>query len=265
MKSIRKALTIAGSDSGAGAGIQADLKTFAALGVYGTSAITAITAQNTLRVTQVFALNARLVGAQIDAIMDDIGAHAIKTGMLANATIIEEVARKIRRHRLKNLVVDPVMVATSGDLLIKKNAVAALRSHLIPLATVVTPNIPEAEELTGLQLRGPEDIKEAARQIVAMGAKAAVVKGGHLKGPAIDLYFDGKKFAALNVSRIRTKNTHGTGCTFSAAIAAYLAKGETLEHAVRAAKKYITAALRAGFAVGAGHSPVHHFYKIWKN
>jgi len=264
MKSVRKALTIAGSDSGAGAGIQADLKTFAALGVYGTSAITAVTAQNTVGVSQVFALNPNLVGAQIDAIMDDIGAHALKTGMLANAGIIETVVNKIRQHRLKNLVVDPVMVATSGDLLIKRNAVAALRSQLIPLAAVVTPNIPEAEELTGMRLRGDQDIAAAARLIVAMGAKAVVIKGGHLKGPAIDLFFDGKKFIALKAPRVRTKNTHGTGCTFSAAIAAYLAQGKNLESAVRAAKKYITAAIRAGFTVGAGHGPVHHFHDFWK-
>ena len=264
MKSIRKALTIAGSDSGGGAGIQADLKTFAALGVYGTSAITAITAQNTVGVSQVVELRPKLVGAQIDAIIEDIGAHALKTGMLANAAIIDTVAKKIHQHRLKNIVVDPVMVATSGDLLIKKNAVAALRSRLLPLSTVATPNIPEAEELTAMELRSNQDIEEAARRILAMGAKAVVIKGGHRSGPAVDLFFDGKTMRGLSAPRIRTHNTHGTGCTFSAAIAAYLAKGEDLESAVRAAKKYITAAIRAGFAVGAGHSPVHHFYRTWK-
>jgi len=264
MKPIRKALTIAGSDSGGGAGIQADLKTFAALGVYGTSAITAITAQNTVGVTQVLALAPDLVAAQVDAVINDIGAHALKTGMLANTAIIEVVAKKIQQHRLKNLVVDPVMVATSGDLLIKKNAVAALRSLLIPLAAVVTPNIPEAEELTGMELRATKDIEEAARRIVAMGAKTVVIKGGHRKGPAVDLFFDRKQFRALNAPRIRTKNTHGTGCTFSAAIAANLAKGETLERAVSLAKQYITGAIRAGFTVGSGHGPVNHFYKLWK-
>ena len=261
---IRKAITIAGSDSGAGAGIQADLKTFAALGVYGTSAITAITAQNTVGVTQVLALSPKLVGAQIDAVIGDIGAHALKTGMLANAAIIDMVAKKIREHRVKNIVVDPVMVATSGDLLIQKNAVAALRSKLIPLAAVVTPNIPEAEELTGMKLRTPEDTREAARQIIKMGAKTVVIKGGHLKGPAVDILYDGKKFTTLNAPRIRTKNTHGTGCTFSAAIAAYRARGETVESAVVAAKKFITAAIKASFSIGAGHSPVHHFYRYWK-
>jgi len=265
MKSIRKALTIAGSDSGAGAGIQADLKTFAALGVYGTSALTAITAQNTIGVTQVFELNSKLVAAQIDAVIGDIGANAAKTGMLASAAIIEIVAAKIEQHRLKNLVVDPVMVATSGDLLIKKSAVGALRSRLLPLAAVATPNLPEAEELTGMRLRSSEEIEEAARRIVKMGAKSVVIKGGHRSGPAVDLFFDGKKFAALSAPRIRTKNTHGTGCTFSAAIAAYLAKGEGVERAVRLAKKYITAAIRAGFRVGAGHSPVHHFHRFWKS
>lgn len=264
MKSIRKALTIAGSDSGAGAGIQADLKTFAALGVYGTSAITAITAQNTLGVTQVLALTPRLVAAQIDAVIEDIGAQALKTGMLANTSIIEIVASKIREHRLKNIVVDPVMVATSGDLLIKKSAVAALRFRLIPLATVVTPNIPEAEELTAMKLRGADEIAEAARCIHAMGARAVVIKGGHGKGPAVDLFYNGKEFRALIAPRIRTRNTHGTGCTFSAAIAAYLARGERLDRAVVQAKKYITGAIRAGFRVGSGHSPVHHFHAQWR-
>ena len=264
MKKIRTALTIAGSDSGAGAGIQADLKTFAALGVYGTSAITAITAQNTVGVAQVQALQPKLVAAQIDAVISDIGAHALKTGMLADAAIIHTVAGKIREHRLKNLVVDPVMVATSGDLLIEKNAVAALRAVLIPLAAVVTPNIPAAEELSGLKLGTAKDIEDAARRIVAMGAGSVVIKGGHRRGPALDLFFDGKTFRALGTPRIRTRNTHGTGCTFSAAIAAYLAKGETLESAVALAKRYITAAIRAGFAIGAGHSPVHHFYRMWK-
>lgn len=264
MMTIRKALTVAGSDSGAGAGIQADLKTFAAHGVYGTSAITAITAQNTIGVTAVLALNPRLVAAQIDAIIDDMGAQAVKTGMLANQPIIEMVARKIAEHHLKNVVVDPVMVATSGDLLIRQNAVAVLRNQLIPLATVVTPNIPEAEVLTGMKLRTAEEIREAARRIVKMGAQAVIVKGGHLKGPAVDLFFDGKQYTPLIAPRIRTKNTHGTGCTLSAAIAANLAKGEKIEMAVVNAKRYITEALRHSYRIGSGHSPVHHFYKYWK-
>jgi len=265
MKSIPKVLTIAGSDSGAGAGIQADLKTFAALGVYGTSVITAITAQNTVKVTQIFELSADLVGAQVDAVMQDIGADALKTGMLANASLIEVIAAKIRAYDLKNLVVDPVMVAKSGDLLLKKDAIQALCTHLIPLAQVVTPNLPEAQELTGMQLTRTKEIEEAARRIIAMGAKSVVIKGGHGKGPAIDLFFDGKKIRTLRSPRIRTRHTHGTGCTFSAAIAAYLAQGQKLEDAIVLGKKYITQTIRKGFAVGSGHSPVHHFYRFWKN
>ncbi len=261
---IRKALTIAGSDSGAGAGIQADLKTFAALGVYGTSALTAVTAQNTTGVTQIAALAPGLVAAQIDAVITDIGAHALKTGMLANAAIIEVVAGKIQEHRLRNVVVDPVMVATSGDLLIKKSAIASLRSQLIPLASVITPNVAEAEQLTGMTLRDTEDFAEAARRILALGARSVVIKGGHREGPALDLYYDGRKLRLLHAARIRTKNTHGTGCTFSAAIAAYLARGEKIEPAIVLAKKYITRAIATAFPVGSGHGPVHHFHHFWR-
>ncbi len=264
MKSIHKALTIAGSDSGGGAGIQADLKTFAAHGVYGTSVITAITAQNTVGVTKIVEMDPGMVAAQIDAVIQDIGTDALKTGMLANAAIIEAVAKKIRQHRLKKLVVDPVMAAKSGDLLLRKSAFDALRFRLIPLATIVTPNIPEAEQLTGMSIKKAKDVERAARRIVAMGARSVVIKGGHRKGPAIDLFFDGNKFRALSTARIRTRHTHGTGCTFSAAIAANLANGEKLERAVVLAKKYITQAIRQGFAIGAGHSPVHHFYRLWQ-
>lgn len=265
MKKVPKALTIAGSDSGGGAGIQADLKTFAALGVYGTSVITAITAQNTVGVTEVFELPPHLVAAQIDAVIQDIGAHALKTGMLANAAIIEVVAEKIKEHRLENLVVDPVMVAKSGDLLLRRDAIETLRSRLLPLAATVTPNLPEAAELTGIAVSTQRDIQEAAKRILGMGAKSVVVKGGHRRGPATDLFYDGKKFRELRAARVRTQNTHGTGCTFSAAIAANLAKGDSLEKAVLQAKRYITQAIRKGFAIGSGHSPVHHFYRFWKD
>ena len=264
MRKVPKALTIAGSDSGAGAGIQADLKTFAALGVYGTSVITAITAQNTVGVTRVLELPPDLVAAQIDAVIQDIGAHALKTGMLANAAIIEVVAEKIKEHRLENLVVDPVMVAKSGDLLLRRDAIEALRSCLLPLAATVTPNLPEAAELAGIAVSTQRDIHEAAKRILGMGAKSVVVKGGHRKGPAIDIFYDGKKFRELKAARIPTRNTHGTGCTFSAAIAASLAKGKKLEEAVVQAKRYITHAIRKGFAIGSGHSPVNHFYRFWK-
>ncbi len=264
MKAVYKALTIAGSDSGAGAGIQADIKTFAALGVYGTSVITAITAQNTLGVTQILELPADLIAAQIDAVVQDIGTHALKTGMLANSTIIEVVAEKIREHCLQNLVVDPVMVAKGGDLLLRREGIETLCSKLIPLATVVTPNLPEAKQLTGVRGTSSKEIKEAARRIIAMGARSVVIKGGHRRGPAMDIFYDGKKFREVSAPRIRTPHTHGTGCTFSAAIAASLARGENPEKAVVQAKRYITQAIRKGFAIGSGHSPVHHFYSFWE-
>ena len=259
-----KALTIAGSDSGAGAGIQADLKTFAALGVYGTSVITAITAQNTKGVTQILELPLDLISAQIDAVIEDIGAFALKTGMLANAGIIEVVAEKIHQHRLQNLVVDPVMVAKGGDILLRQDAIDTLRSRLLPLATIVTPHLPEVEQLTGIKGTRIQNLKDAAKHIIDMGARSVVIKGGHKKGPAVDLFYDGKEFRHLRAPRISTTNTHGTGCTFSAAIAAGLAKGEKLEKTVVQAKRYITRAIREGFAIGSGHSPVHHFYRFWE-
>jgi hydroxymethylpyrimidine/phosphomethylpyrimidine kinase len=184
--------------------------------------------------------------------------------MLASSAIIEVVAEKIREHRLQNLVVDPVMVAKSGDLLLRDDAIEALRSRLIPLAAIVTPNLPEAAQLTGVQGTGLKEMKEAARRIVEMRAKSVVIKGGHRKGPATDLFYDGKKFRELVAPRVHTQHTHGTGCTFSAAIAANLAKGESLEKAVVLAKRYITQAIRRGFAIGSGHSPVHHFYRLWE-
>jgi hydroxymethylpyrimidine/phosphomethylpyrimidine kinase len=264
MKKVHTALTIAGSDSGAGAGIQADLKTFAAHGIYGTSVITAITAQNTKGVTGIVELDPTIIAAQIDAVLQDIGADAVKTGMLSNSAIIETVADKIREYRVANLVVDPVMVAKSGDLLLRSDAIETLKSRLIPLATVVTPNLPEAEQLTGIRGTRLEDLKEAARRVVGMGAKSVVIKGGHRKGPAADLFFDGKNFRTFTAARVRTQNTHGTGCTFSAAIAANLAQGEKLEQAVARAKTYITRAIRKSFAIGSGHSPVNHFYEFWR-
>jgi hydroxymethylpyrimidine/phosphomethylpyrimidine kinase len=264
-KKIAKALTIAGSDSGGGAGIQADLKTFAALGVYGASVITAVTAQNTVGVTKILELPPSIIEAQIDAVVQDIDCDAVKTGMIANAAIIEVVAAKIRQYKLRNLVVDPVMVAKSGDLLLRKSAIAALRSRLLPLATVVTPNIPEAEELTGLTMRNQQAIREAARRICGMGTESVVIKGGHRRGPAVDLLYDGKKFTEFTSPRIKTRHTHGTGCTFSAAVAAHLAQGFELEKAVALSKRYITEAIKTAFTIGSGHSPVHHFNRFWAN
>ncbi|MBI1886588.1 MAG: bifunctional hydroxymethylpyrimidine kinase/phosphomethylpyrimidine kinase [Chloroflexi bacterium] len=259
-------MTIAGSDSGAGAGIQADLKTFAALNVYGTSAITAITAQDTRGVHGVVELPPGMVGQQIDAIVKDIGADAVKTGMLANAGIIEVVAAKLKEHGLRNVVVDPVMVAKSGDSLLREDAVAALTDLLLPLATVVTPNLPEAEVLAGRKVESDDDIRQAAREIVARGAEAVVMKGGHRADAdqVIDLLYDGRGFHEFAGPRIDTTSTHGTGCTFASAIAAYLARGAPLPEAVRRAKEYLTEALRHAYPIGGGHGPVHHFYRWWK-
>lgn len=263
MKALYKALTIAGSDSGAGAGIQADLKTFAALGVYGTSVITAITAQNTMGVSRIFELPPDMVAAQIDALIKDIGTDALKTGMLANSAIIEVVAEKIREYRLQNLVLDPVLIATGGAVLLSEDAIETLRSRLIPLATIVTPNLPEAERLTGIALTDSRGVKEAAKRIIAMGARSVVIKGGHRRGPALDIFYDGKAFREVSALRVPTRNTHGTGCTYSAAIVANLAKGVKLEKAIIQAKRYITQAIREGFAIGSGPGPVHHFYQYW--
>ncbi len=257
-------MTIAGSDSGAGAGIQADLKTFAALGVYGTSVLTAITAQNTLRVTQVLELPPALVAAQIDAVVKDIGADAVKTGMLANSEVIEVVAEKVREYNLPNLVVDTVMVAKSGDRLLKEDATATLREKLIPLALVITPNIPEAEALVGHPIESLEDMRRAAVELVSMGAKSVVIKGGHREGPASDLLYDGVEFHELSSPRVETSSTHGTGCTFASAIAAHLALGLDVVEAVRRSKEYITQAIIHAFPLGRGHGPVHHFYDFWE-
>ncbi len=263
-RGVHTVLTIAGSDSGAGAGIQADLKTFAALGVYGTSAITAITAQNTREVTRVLELSPELVAAQIDAVMGDIGADATKTGMLASAEIIETVADKVREHDLQPLVVDPVMVAKGGDRLLREDAVGALRERLLPLATILTPNLPEAEVLLGHRLASWDDIRDGAQELVSMGAQAVVMKGGHREGPATDLFYDGHGFHEFATARVDTTDTHGTGCTFAAAIAAGLAKQTDLRGAVALAKAYVTKALQSAYPIGQGQGPVHHFHRFWQ-
>ncbi len=260
---VSKAMTIAGSDSGGGAGIQADLKTFAALGVYGTSVLTAITAQNTVGVTGVHEIPVEMVASQIEAVITDIGADAIKTGMLSSSAIIETVARELAHFRVDRLVVDPVMVAKSGDRLLQEEALDSMRRSLLPLATVVTPNIPEAETLTDMKIETGEDARRAAEKIVSMGAKAVVVKGGHLPGPPVDLLYDGREFREFTAPRIDTKNTHGTGCTFASAVAAGLAKGMDVPDAVATAKEYVTEAIRQSFPIGEGHGPLNHFYKLW--
>ena len=266
-KRVPRALTIAGSDSGGGAGIQADLKTFAALGAYGMSAITAVTAQNTLGVTAVHDVPADVIAAQIDAVVTDIGVDVVKMGMLSNAEIIEVVASKAREHGFERLVVDPVMVAASGARLLRDDAVETLVSDLLPLATVVTPNIPEAEVLVGRKIVDEDGMREAARTIASMGPRYVVVKGGHLdeSSRSVDVLFDGQEFTDFAGERLDTVNTHGTGCTFASAVAAGLAHGCPIAEAVGLAKRYVSEAMAAAFPVGHGHGPVNHFYGWWSS
>jgi hydroxymethylpyrimidine/phosphomethylpyrimidine kinase len=257
---MRIALTIAGSDSSGGAGIQADLKTFAAHGVFGTSAITAVTAQNTEGISASVTLAAELVAAQIDAVVSDLGANATKIGMLGNADIVVAVADAITRHGLTNIVLDPVMVATGGARLLEESATVMLRSRLLPLATVITPNLSEAEVLTGFPVQTLADLRRAACRLVEIGARAVIVKGGHLDGPPIDVLYDGRTFTDLAADRIVIRHTHGTGCTFSAAIAARLALGDDLREAAQAAKAYVTRAIRDAPGLGHGRGPLGHFH-----
>ena len=259
---IPRALTIAGSDSGAGAGIQADLKTFAALGVYGLSALTAITAQNTSGVRAALDLPPELIEAQIDAVLEDIGADAAKTGMLSSPAIIEAVAGRVRKWKLR-LVVDPVMRAKGGDPLLQPDAVVILCSALLPLAEVITPNLPEAEVLTGQRIETLDDMRRAAQIIHEQGPRHVVVKGGHRTTDPVDVYFDGSRFVELRAERIQTPHTHGTGCTFSAAITAFLARGFPVEKAVAEAKRYVTEAIRHAPGLGHGHGPIGHFW-LWE-
>jgi hydroxymethylpyrimidine/phosphomethylpyrimidine kinase len=256
---MQAALTIAGSDSSGGAGIQADLKTFAAHGVFGVSAITAITAQNTRGVSAMLALPADLVAAQIDAVADDFDLAATKIGMLANAAIIDAVADAVIRHALTNVVLDPVMVASRGGVLLDAAGVAILRKRLLALSTVVTPNITEARVLTGLTVESVDDMRRAARALVSMGARAAVVTGGHLDGPAIDVMFDGHAYLEVSTDRVETRHTHGTGCTLASAMAARLALGDSPADALKAAKHYVTRAIQQAPGLGRGHGPLQHF------
>ena len=252
---IPVALTIAGSDSGGGAGIQADLKTFTALEVFGTSVITSVTAQNTRGVSDIYDLPAYIVGRQIDAVCSDLPVAAAKTGMLSNVEIIEHVAKKAVEHGIPNLVVDPVMVAKSGDSLLMPEAVRTLVERLFPLATVITPNRPEAEILLGKRLRSMADVVEAARALKRMGPKSVLVKGGHGRGRAVDIFFDGRSVTELVSERIDQPNTHGTGCILAAATAAHLARGASLAEAVNRAKRFVTEAIRHGLAIGGGTGP----------
>jgi hydroxymethylpyrimidine/phosphomethylpyrimidine kinase len=261
------AVTIAGSDSGGGAGIQADLKTFSALGVYGASIITALTAQNTQGVRAIHDVPAEFIAAQIDAVFSDLDVDAVKIGMLSRVAAIETVAAGLDRHRVANVVLDPVMVATSGDRLLALEAVDALRRLLIPRARVITPNLPEAAALLDAPVASNEnDMRAQAQRLLALGTEAVLIKGGHGSGPeSVDLLADASGIVRLAAARVATRNTHGTGCTLSSAIAAELAKGRPLSDAVRAAKAYVTAAISAAdrLAVGKGRGPLHHFHQWW--
>jgi hydroxymethylpyrimidine/phosphomethylpyrimidine kinase len=258
-----RALTIAGADSGGGAGIQADLKTFAAFGVYGTSAITALTAQNTIGVLGVHLVPAEFVTTQVEAVVSDIGCDAVKTGMLATAAIVEAVVAVIDALELPNLVVDPVMIAKSGDRLLDPDAVHAVRASLVARARVVTPNLPEAEVLAGMTIGNLADMREAARRIAALGPAAVLVKGGHMTGTeVVDVLYEKGVFHEFAGPRIDSRATHGTGCTTAAAITAGLALGESLPAAVEAAKAYVAGAMRRGVPVGRGHQPLDHFWRL---
>ena len=260
---VPRALTIAGSDSGGGAGIQADLKTFAVLGVWGMSAVTSITVQNTQGVTAVSDVAAEIVGAQIRAVATDIGVDAAKTGMLSSAEIVEAVAHAIREAGITNLVVDPVFVSKHGDPLLRSDAVVALRRSILPLAAVVTPNLPEASGLAGFDVATPDDMRRAADAILGLGAPSVLIKGGHLEGAsADDLFVDSERAEWLRAPRVDTRHTHGTGCVLSAAIAAYLARGEGLFIAVQKGKEFVTEAIRHGLEIGEGIGPVSPSWRL---
>jgi hydroxymethylpyrimidine/phosphomethylpyrimidine kinase len=265
------ALTIAGSDSSGGAGIQADLKTFATFGVYGASVVTALTAQNTQGVRAIHKVPPDFIGAQIDVVFSDLDVGAVKIGMLSQAVAIEAVAKGLARHRAKNIVLDPVMAASSGDALLAREAIDTLRRELIPRALIVTPNLPEAAALTGASLaRNEREMEAQAREILSLGAQRVLIKGGHATNfgdgeDSVDLLIGQGEVVRVSAKRIATKNTHGTGCTVSSAIAAGLAKGRDVITAVQDAKAYVTAAIAHAdeLAIGHGHGPLHHFYKQW--
>ena len=261
---LKKALTIAGSDSSGGAGIQADLKTFSALGVFGMSAITAVTAQNTQGVFGVEEISPELIRKQIEAVFDDIEVDALKIGMVSQTQTIDTIHECLVKWRAKNIVVDPVMVSKSGFHLLNPAAVSALIEKLLPLATILTPNIPEAEIIAAMPIKNLNDMEKAAARIFEFGPQNVLLKGGHLPDQATDILFDGKSFRHFEAARIPTKNTHGTGCTLAAAIAANLAKGNSIPEAVRKAKEYLTIAITHSLAIGKGMGPTHHFYTLYQ-
>jgi hydroxymethylpyrimidine/phosphomethylpyrimidine kinase len=265
VKIMKKVLTIAGSDCSGGAGIQADLKTFAAHGVYGMSVIVSVVAENTSRVLDIQDVSPEMIQKQIDAVFEDIGADAVKVGMLSHPNCMEAVAHKLKEYKPHNVVIDPVMVAKNGCPLMDPDSVDTLIRKILPLADVLTPNIPEAEVISDMKINSPEDMEQAAKIIHDFGAKNVLVKGGHAIGDALDILFDGRQFYRFSTERIHTKNTHGTGCTYSSAIASNLALGLDLESAVRKAKDYITTAIRHSLSIGKGCGPTHHFYELYQN
>ena len=262
---MKKALTIAGSDCSGGAGVQADLKTFAAHGVYGMSAVTSVVAENTLRVIGREDLSPGLIGGQLDAVFEDMGADAVKIGMLPGVPCMRAVAERLRAYRPPRVVIDPVMMASSGGPLMEPDAMGTFLAEILPLADLITPNLPEAEAMAGFAVRTPEEMERAARAIVRLGARAVLVKGGHLPGDALDILCDGAAFHSFSAGRVPARNIHGTGCTLSSAIAANLALGFPLPQAVRRAKAYLTAAIRHSLPMGKGAGLVQHFYDFYPN
>lgn len=262
---IKKVLTIAGSDCSGGAGIQADLKTFSAHGVFGMSVIVSVVAENTSRVIDIQDITPEMIEKQIDAVFEDIGVDAVKVGMLSTPECMRAVAGKLRQYKPEHVVIDPVMYAKNGCPLMDPSAVDALIETILPLADVLTPNIPEAERITGVEIRSVTDMEAAARKIHDMGSKTVVVKGGHAIGNALDVLFDGKQMYHFETQRIATKNTHGTGCTFSSAIASQLALGMDICKAVEKAKAYVTTAITHSLAIGKGCGPTHHFYELYRH
>jgi len=261
---MKKVLTIAGSDSCGGAGIQADLKTFSAHGVFGMSVITAVTAQNTRGVFGVQDISAEMIQKQIEAILEDISVDAVKIGMVSKIETIKAISETLNRYSIRNLVVDPVMVSKSGYHLLQPEAKEALVKWLLPMAAVVTPNLPEAEVITGMKIHNLKEMEKAAVEIHRMGPDYVLIKGGHLEGEAVDVLYDGQAFIYYNFPRINTKNTHGTGCTLSSAIASNLAKGMSVNTAIERAKEYITIAIEHSFSIGKGVGPTHHFYELYR-
>jgi len=259
---IKRVLTIAGSDSGGGAGIQADLKTFSAFGVYGMSVVTAVTAQNSIRVNSIVGLDPKFVSLQFESVFVDIGIDGVKTGMLYSPGIVQVIARKLEESSIPFIVVDPVMVSTSGDSLLEPKSMEIMKRELVPLATLLMPNIHEAEVLSEITIHSVDDMKTAAQKIYSLGCKAVLIKGGHLSGDAVDLLFDGKEFVRFTAPRINTKNTHGTGCTYSAAVVANLTKGKSLREAIKISKIFVTRAIEQAFSLGKGYGPLNHFVDV---